>query len=91
MPAIVSDVGSSNQRGQKDNDVRSQWGSLMITSPNQIRSSPGGNRSRSDCMYDKYSCMRTPHFRIGIFFKSITQATPRPRKVMFLALAPGIL
>lgn len=30
MPVIVSEVGSSNQRGQKDSDVRSQWGSLMI-------------------------------------------------------------
>ena len=66
MPAMVSDVGSSNQIGQKDNDVRSQWGSLMITSCNQIRSSPGGNK-RSDSMYDEYSCKRTPHFQTGIF------------------------
>ena len=65
MPTMVRDVGSSDQRGQKDNDMRSPWWSPMIGSHNQIGSSSGGNRG--DCMYDEYNCMRSPHFHVHIF------------------------
>lgn len=97
MPVIVSEVGSSNQRGQKDSDVRSQWGEPHDCPRNQIRSSPVGTEAEAVCMHDEYSCMRTPVSGLAsaivclFLFKSITQATPRPRKVMFLALAPRIL